>query len=325
MKEIINVENVVKSFKTYETRGRGFVASLRRKYYRKRALNGVSFSIKEGELVALLGRNGSGKSTLIKTLIGILFPDSGTVRVLGLDPWRERVKLASNIGVVLGAHGQLYWDLPAEDTFDLMRHIYHIPDRAFSRRLSYFIDALDLKGVYKRQVRVLSLGEQMKCNFVASVLHTPKLVFLDEPTIGVDLPSKYALRSTILSMQKSFNTTFVITTHIVEDISMAQRAIILDKGRVIFDDTREKLEVLFGDKRHLDIDVADGNKINYKAYGRVLSRSGSHIRLEVERKLTKSKRLMRLLGSDRVLDYKMSEPGLSYIITKLYKLADREG
>ena len=139
--------------------------------------------------------------------------------------------MVKRMGIVLGAHGQLYWDLPAIDSFNLMRSIYHIPTRICKGRLDYLLDLLELRDVYKRQVRTLSLGEQMKCNFVASMLHAPELVILDEPTIGVDLPSKQALRTAILETRKESNTTFLLTTHIIEDITMAERIIALDKGR----------------------------------------------------------------------------------------------
>ncbi len=319
---VIQVDNVNKRFKTYETKGRGIVASLFRKQYFKKALTNVSFSVKGGELAALLGRNGSGKSTMIKILMGILFPDSGRARVLGMDPWKDRIKLASQIGVVLGAHSQLYWNLPAIDTFEFMRHIHHIPESMFRKRLKYFVKALNLEKVYKRQARQLSLGEQMKCNFVASVLHAPRIVFLDEPTIGVDLPSKLALRKVILEMQ-SQGTTFVLTTHIVEDIMIAQRVIILDKGRKMFDGKREELEKLFGDKRHVDIFFTPGSRINFSRFGRILNSENGFVRLEIEKEGIKSKKFMELLGNDDILDYKITDPGMNYVLSKLFKSYDR--
>ncbi len=162
--EVIRVENLSKWYKTYESKSKGLFASLRRNYINKMALNNISFSIKEGEIVALLGKNGSGKSTLIKILSGILYPNSGNVIVLGLNPWNERIKLAFNIGVVLGAHTQMFFDLPAYDSFDFVRKIYNIPNDVFQRNLNYFLKILELEKVYRKPVRTLSLGEQMKSN-----------------------------------------------------------------------------------------------------------------------------------------------------------------
>ena len=325
MQEIITINNIKKQFKAYENKDANSFFQLRRKYFMKQALKGVSFSIKKGEIVALLGKNGSGKSTLIKILCGILHPDSGSVDILGFNPWEERIKLAPHIGVVLGAHGQLYWDLPAIDTFNLMRHIYKIPKDVFKKRLDSFLEMLELKDVYKRQVRTLSLGEQMKCNFVASVLHNPPLVILDEPTIGVDLPSKQALRSAILNMRKDYDTTFLLTTHIVDDITMAERIVALDKGNVIFDGTRRKLETLFGNKKIVEIEFSDAPDYkDYVACGKVISLEGNYLQMEVHPKTLTSKAFIGLLSNKNVTDYKVGEQDLSEIIMKLYKLGDKK-
>lgn len=314
------MSHVSKRFKTYETRsGRGFFATLRRRYYRKTALRDVSFSIREGEIVALLGLNGSGKSTLVKIIVGILYPDKGNVMVMGHDSWSERDKIAAQLGVVLGAHGQLYWDLPPVDTFELMRHVYKIPEREFEQRLKYFLDRLSLRDVYKRQVRQLSLGEQMKCNFVASVLHNPHIVMLDEPTIGVDLPSKAALRETIHEMQKRDRTTFLITTHIVDDISIAKRIVVLDKGGIIFDGSREELVQLFGNKRTVEFGLSSIANHDYRKFGKVLSAAPNYAKIEVAAARLKDPRFIRFLSSRNVVDYSVSEPELSEVLMKLYR------
>ncbi len=323
---VIEVNDVKKRFKTYEVRTSGsFFSKLFRKKKYKLALDGVSFRVKEGEIIALLGRNGSGKSTIIKILSGILHPDSGGVSVLGMDPWNERIKLASRLGVVLGAHGQLFWNLPASDAFNFMKGVYEIKETDFRKRLRYFVGLLNLKEVYKRQVRQLSLGEQMKCNFVSSVLHMPKIVFLDEPTIGVDIPSKTALRNAILDLRSQHGTTFLITTHIVEDINIAERVILLNKGRVEFDGSRKELEQIFGDKRHVELHLSERNGVNLKRYGKVLEKKGNFVRLEVDRHSLKSRKFISLLDSEAVTDYKVMEPGLNFILSKFYAKMDAEG
>ena len=323
---VIEVNDVKRKFKTYEVKTSGsFVSKLFRKKVYKKALDGVSFKIGEGEIVALLGRNGSGKSTIVKILSGILHPDSGSIRVLGLDPWDDRIKLASQVGVVLGAHGQLFWNLPASDAFNFMKGVYEIKDSDFRKRLKYFLDLLNLKEVFRRQVRQLSLGEQMKCNFVSSVLHMPRIVFLDEPTIGVDIPSKTALRNAIMRMRSEHKTTFLITTHIVEDINIAERVILLNKGKLVFDGSRTELEQLFGDKRHVDLHLSKTSSINYRKYGKVLEKKNDIVKLEVDRPRLKSRAFLSLLNSDDVIDYKVTEPGLNFILSKFYAKMDRDG
>lgn len=324
MEKIIEINELRKRFKTHEHVDKGtWLAKLMRKSYYKKALDGLSFSVDQGDIVALLGRNGSGKSTLIKTMTGILHPDSGTVRVFGLDPWENRIRIASQIGVVLGAHGQLYWNLPAMDTFNFMKSIYHIPERDFRKRLNNLVDMLDLKKVYMRPVRTMSLGEQMKCNFVASVLHMPKIVFLDEPTIGVDLPSKTALRAMILTMRKEYQTTFIITTHLVEDITMAEKVILINKGKLIFNGSRNSLEHVFGDKRMIDLELRNQDKTLFRNYGKVIEHNDNFVKLEVNKNVLKSKRFIGLLAGDNVVDYKVYEPGLNFVLSKLYKKTDR--
>ncbi len=317
---VIEVSHVSKRFKTYETKsGSGFFATLRRKYYMKTAVDDVSFSIKKGEIVALLGLNGSGKSTLVKIITGILYPDKGSVRVLGYNSWSQRNMIATSLGVVLGAHGQLYWDLPPIDTFELMRFVYKIPSKEFKERLDYFIERLSLHDVYKRQVRQLSLGEQMKCNFVASVLHNPSIVLLDEPTIGVDLPSKAALRETIHEMQKRNKTTFIVTTHIVEDINIAKRILILDKGKPIFDGSRGELLGLFGNKRTVEFNLSAASCRDYRKFGRVMAEAPNYAKIEVATSQLKDPEFIRFISGRNVIDYNVSEPELSAVLMRLYR------
>lgn len=324
MQNIIEIRGISKSFKTYETRSTGIAASLRRRYHIKKALDRVTLEVREGSITALLGRNGSGKSTLIKILTGILYADSGSVSVMGLNPWKERMRLAREIGVVLGAHSQLYWNLPAEDAFKFMRHIYGVDEAAFKKRLDYFINALNLKEVYRKPVREMSLGEQMKCNFVASVLHMPRIVFLDEPTIGVDIPSKAALKETMLEMQKENGTTFLITTHIVEDISVAERIFLLEKGRLVFDGSRSRLEHLFGNKRVVELSFSGRAAPRLSGYGRVLAHGEGFARIEVEPRMLKNRSFIEMLSGRNILDYKVAEPGLSAILSKFYARLDKK-
>ncbi|MEM3181004.1 MAG: ATP-binding cassette domain-containing protein [Candidatus Micrarchaeaceae archaeon] len=322
---MIVADSVRKSFKTYENK-KGFGGFFRRKFYYKAALKGVSFSVDKGEIVALLGRNGSGKSTLIKLMAGILHPDSGSVRVLGMNPWKDRIRLAVRIGVVFGAtHPQLFWDLPPLDTFNYIKELYGVDNASFRERLRYLIGMLGVEKVYKRQTRQLSLGERMKCEFVAAMLNMPEIVFMDEPTIGVDLPSRLAIRRAVAALRKRFSTTFVITTHVVDDISNVDRIILLDKGRKLFDGMQFELKRRYGNYAVLDIySKKEGYVAKYASLGRVMERSSTYMRLAVAPLHVKERRFMAALNDPKISDYRLSEPGLSALLESLYASIDRK-
>ena len=321
---VIEASNVSKRFKTYENK-KGTLSFLRRRFYYKQALDNVSFNVSRGEIVALLGRNGSGKSTMIKLMSGILHPDSGTIRVLGMDPWKERIKLAMHISVIFGAtHPQLFWDLPPIDTFEYIRELYGIDKRLFKKRLNEMIKLLGVKNVYKRQTRQLSLGERMKCEFVAAMLNMPEVVFMDEPTIGVDLPSRIAIRNAVVRLRKELNTTFVLTTHVVDDISNADRIILLDKGHKLFDGTQHKLKKRFGKYAVLELYSNTNNYLEkYSHIGRVLEKEGNYIKMAVDPKMVKSESFTRIFSDPKIIDYRLSEPGLSSILENLYARIDK--
>lgn len=320
---IIEISNVHKTFATYEQLGTGLLSSFRKKRIEKKALDGTSLTINKGEIVALLGKNGSGKSTLIKLLIGIMPPDSGTIRMLGKEPWKDRIELARHFGVVLGAHPVLFIDLPAIDSFEYIRKIYNIPKEVFKKRLDYLIDLLELKDVYKRQVRELSLGESMKCNFVSAVLHEPKIIILDEPTIGVDLPSMLNLRSTILYLNKKYKITFIISTHILEDVKvMAERVAIIDKGKIVFDGTKTSLSRMFGDKKIGEIFYTKEPQY-LNSVGKIISKKQGYAELEIDPKNVKSKKIITLLTDRNVEDFNISDPDISEIVGKFYSTVSK--
>ncbi|MBW3004058.1 ATP-binding cassette domain-containing protein, partial [Candidatus Woesearchaeota archaeon] len=221
MKPIIEVKNLKKVYKTHK-REQGLANAIksliRRKYVVKEALSGVSFSINKAEIVGLIGPNGAGKSTTIKALSGVLYPTSGSVRVMNFTPWKDRETYVRHLGVVFGQKHQLYWDIPALDTFYLYKDLYSLDEKEFKQRLDYMIKYLDVEEVVKKPVRDLSLGERMKCKIIASLIHNPELVFLDEPSIGLDVIAKDKLRDFILGVNKRYGTTFIVTTHDMQDI-----------------------------------------------------------------------------------------------------------
>ncbi len=323
MQNIIVVDNVVKRFKTYKSKS-GAKSFFRRKKVTVTALDKVSFSVKQGELLALLGRNGSGKSTLLKMLIGILHPDEGKIRVLGLDPTVDRIKLVQQVGVVFGStHPQLWWDLPPIDTFNYIKGMYNVSDKAFDKQLKYFIDLLDLKKVYTGQTRQLSMGERMKCEFVAANLHSPKIVFMDEPTIGVDLPSRVAISNAILAVRKELGTTSIITTHVVEDIASVDRIILLDRGKKMFDGTQQKMSNLF--KRVVTVELYFSGKVEpkYLHFGQLLAKGDTYVKVKVSPSVIKQGWFIRMLNDKKIVNYRIAEPGLTFLLSQMYRSLDK--
>ena len=256
--DIINVSHLSRSFRVAKREKAGLryaiKSMIKREYVQVDAVNDVSFTVKKGEIRGLIGPNGAGKSTTIKIMSGILFPTSGEVNVMGYNPWLEREEYVRHIGVLFGQKSQLEWDLPAIDTFQLRKNIYDIPDNVFKRNLSYFEDSMDLSSVLYKPVRQLSLGERMKCEFICSVLHEPPLVFLDEPTIGLDVVSKEIVRTFITQINRDRGTTFILTTHDLNDIENLCRNIsVINKGVMVFNDSLEQLKSFLPSRKTISV------------------------------------------------------------------------
>ncbi|HRW10446.1 MAG TPA: ATP-binding cassette domain-containing protein, partial [Caldilineaceae bacterium] len=223
------------------------------------AVNDISFAIAQGEVVGYIGPNGAGKSTTIKMLTGILHPTAGEVLVDGFVPQRERVRNSMQIGVVFGQRSQLLWDIPPRDTFELMRKMYTIPRERYARNLTHFIELLEMGDFLDRPVRQLSLGQRMRCELVASLLHDPKVLYLDEPTIGLDVVAKERIREFIQSLNQERQTTVILTTHDIDDIErLCRRVLIIDKGKLIYDGALAEIKRRFGRRRQLTFSLAEG-------------------------------------------------------------------
>lgn len=235
----IEVADLVKEYKIFKNNPGvlGAVKSLfHREYTTKTAVNRINFSIERSDIVGYIGPNGAGKSTTIKMLSGILVPTSGSVSIGGNIPYKNRKENAKRIGVVFGQRSQLYWDLPISDTFDLYKRMYDIPTDVYEKNLRFYIEVLDMGGFINQPVRQLSLGQKMKANIAIAMIHDPEVLYLDEPTIGLDVVSKRTLRNSIKSMNAEKNTTIMLTTHDMDDIeAVCNRLILIDKGEKLFD------------------------------------------------------------------------------------------
>ncbi|MBX7153348.1 MAG: ABC transporter ATP-binding protein [Candidatus Kapaibacterium sp.] len=245
MQTAISVEGLSKVFKSH-VKQEGLLGSVRslfnRQYKEYVAVDSISFSIAQGELVGMLGANGAGKTTTLKMLSGLLHPTSGKAHVLGFTPWERSIEFRKQFSIVLGQRNQLWWDLPAADSFLLHKEIYNIPEQHFTKRRNELAERLDVADKLHIQLRRLSLGERMKCELIGALLHAPRVVFLDEPTIGLDVVAQHALREFIADYNKQSETTIILTSHYMDDIQqLCKRVMVIDEGKLLFDGQLEKL------------------------------------------------------------------------------------
>lgn len=263
---MIKVENLSKEFKKAikEPGILGMTKSLFiKKYETKKAVDNISFTINKGEIVGYIGANGAGKSTSIKMMTGILTPSSGHVTVNGLVPYEDRVKNAKNIGVVFGQKTQLWWNLPLIETYNILKQIYDITDEDFKEKMDFFEEVLSLSEFIKSPVRTLSLGQRMRADLAASLLHNPKVLYLDEPTIGLDVVVKEKIRAAIKHINQKYDTTILLTTHDMTDIEdLCSRIIVIDDGKILYDGKIEEIRKVFGDVRTLTIEVKDSSELD---------------------------------------------------------------
>jgi ABC-2 type transport system ATP-binding protein len=258
MSSIISVKNICKQYTTFK-RGSTIAETMKSLLIRDKviidAVKDISFEIEQGTIIGLLGKNGAGKSTLIKMMTGVLFPSSGEIDVLGYIPYKQRAKYVTHISAVFGQKSQLIWDIPPIDSFEMNKAIYNISNEVYKTTLSKMVDIFEVSDIIKKPTRSLSLGERMKCEFIMAMLHNPRIVFLDEPTIGLDIISKESVREFILDMNKS-GTTFILTTHDIGDIEkLAERIIIINEGMKVYDDSIGSLKKYLGNKKTVQIQM----------------------------------------------------------------------
>lgn len=325
---IIEVNNLVKTYKIIEKEDGllGYFKNLiKPKYKELTAVNKINFSIEEGELVGYIGENGAGKSTTIKMLTGLLTPTSGNVLVNGIVPNEKRIENNKNIGAIFGQKTQLWWDLPVIESFRLIKQMYKIPDGEYRKNLKKFTEILELNELLEKQVKNLSLGQKMRCEIAATFLHNPKIVYLDEPTIGLDVLVKENIRKFIKDINREKNTTVILTTHDLKDIEdVCDRIILLDKGQIIYDGEKQKFKDTYGKfviaefiikEKHTNI----SESINLKEI-QVLEEKENKLKVRFRHDETTIMKVMDKISNYCIIeDIHMKEAELEDILKEIYK------
>ncbi|MBO1512081.1 ABC transporter ATP-binding protein [Metabacillus bambusae] len=321
---MITIEGLSKSFKVAK-RTTGLRQSVKALFFREHfiveALKDISFSIEPGEIVGYIGPNGAGKSTTIKLMSGILVPDGGTCSIMGYTPWKDRVSYVKNIGVVFGQRTQLWWDVPVMDSFELLRDIYKIPQKEYKDNINLLVETLDLQSLIDSPVRQLSLGQRMRCEIAASLLHSPKILFLDEPTIGLDAVSKIAVRQFIKTINKEKGVTVILTTHDMNDIeALADRVILIGKGSLLYDGKLNELRSRFGTLRTITADYRETLKLFEISGTSLLSWSPERAIISIDtEKVMVSEVISQLSSKVELLDVSIEAQPIEDIIVQLYK------
>lgn len=321
---MITVQNLQKHFKLNK-QYRGALGSVRtlfsREYQVVKAVDDISFSVGRGELVGYLGPNGAGKSTTIKMLTGLLVPSGGELVVNGRLPWRDRQAYVARIGAVFGQRTTLWWDLPVIESLELLQHIYRIPADRFCQNLADFETMLELKPFLSTPVRSLSLGQRMRADLCAALLHDPDLLFLDEPTIGLDVVAKERIRQFIKQMNKERGTTILLTTHDIADVQkLCDRVMIIDQGKLLFDGQLDSLQDRFGGRRELVVDFAEQYADVSVVGADVVERENGRTRYHFDRQTIAASELIgRLSAQYRIHDLSVREPDIEATIRRIYE------
>lgn len=319
---VVEVKNLKKYYQVHKKEP-GLIGSIKslfaRKYEDVKAVNNISFNIEEGELVGFIGPNGAGKTTTLKCLSGLLYPTSGKISVLGFNPWERKGEFLRQISLVMGQKNQLWWDLPPMETFILNKEIYEVPDEQFKKTLDGLVKLLEVEDILKIQVRKLSLGQRMKCELIAALLHSPKVLFLDEPTIGLDVVMQKKMRDFIKEYNRRYKATIILTSHYMGDVQeLCQRVLIIDKGKLVFDGQLSEIVQKYADYKLISVILArevDPKILN--GIGKVKEFNYPKLILTVKRNET-SKLAAKVLEKLPVADLNIEEPPIEDIIRKLF-------
>ncbi len=322
MQEVIKVKNLKKYYQVHQKEP-GLVGSLKslvkRKYEDVKAVDDISFQIGEGELVGFIGPNGAGKTTTLKTLSGLLYPTSGEVRVLGHNPYKREPELQKQFALVMGQKNQLWWDLPAQETFILNKEIYEVPDDQYQKTLTELVEMLEIEDILKVQVRKLSLGQRMKCELVAALLHSPKVLFLDEPTIGLDVVMQKKMRDFIKDYNQRFQSTIILTSHYMGDVKeLCERVIIIDRGKIVFDGKLGDIIEKYADHKILSVVFQRGvKKDKLTTIGEVTEYAYPKATIKVPRRES-SQKAAQLLQNFPIADLNIEEPPIEAVIREVF-------
>jgi ABC-2 type transport system ATP-binding protein len=319
----ILVEQLTKTFRVAERRAGlwgAFAGLVRRTYRDIHALAGIDFTIKAGELVGYIGPNGAGKSTTVKILSGILVPTAGRCEINGLTPWQQRVQHVQNIGVVFGQRTQLWWDLPVIESFEVLREIYRIPAAVFCQNRDRLIELLQLHEFLDIPVRQLSLGQRMRSDLTAALLHGPRILFLDEPTIGLDAVSKLAVRDFVKTLNRDDGVTVILTTHDMDDIeALCQRVLVIGRGKIVSDGSLQALRATVNNERRLIVDLVNAHEVIAEPPARVVGHEGRRVELAFNPSdVSPAQLISRITAKHAIQDLFVEHPPIERIIAELY-------
>lgn len=320
---MIELKNINKTFRTARRNagfGEAVKALFRKEYEIVHALKDVSFTINDGEMVGYIGPNGAGKSSTIKIMSGILTPDSGECTINGRTPWKDRINHVREIGVVFGQRSQLWWDVPVIDSFELVKDIYKVPENTYRSNLDELVSMLDIENIVRTPARQLSLGQRMRCEIVASLLHNPRILFLDEPTIGLDAVSKIAVRNFIKALNREWKTTVILTTHDMQDIeALTERIILIGKGQILLDGELSQLKKRNSSTKTITVDYR-GNEFSLLCGMSFSERINGHAVILVDTNLVSVSDVITHISSQTdILDISVSGSTAEEMVVSLYK------
>jgi len=323
MSKIIEFNEISKDFKILaKKKGKGFLNLFKRDKKTIHALSNISFEIEEGDIVGYIGPNGAGKSTTIKIMSGILVPTSGECSIMGYTPWKDRKKYVKNIGVVFGQRSQLWWDVPIIDSFQLLKDIYKIPNAEYEETLNELINTLNLKDLLNRPLRQLSLGQKMKCELAGSLLHRPKVLFLDEPTIGLDAVTKLAVRDFVKSINKKWGTTVILTTHDMNDIdALTNKIILIGRGQILYNGKFSAIKEKYGHIKEIEVEFAKNyDRIKLDGYTVVShNKNFATLKNDEDKEFHVKEFFNEITEKYEVVDFQVKSLGVDEILAKLYK------